>query len=167
MLYFFTLWGYQNLLLFSKFFIRRMDIWRWMNGLSLIPGIFLLIASAFLLPESPRWLVSIGQNDRALATLRRIRIQSSEAEAELETIKALHQGKDLAEEQIGLWALASRRWLRNCSLVGLGIAFSQQAIGVAAPMYYGTEILERVGMETKLAMIVNVAIGVSFGWKGL
>jgi hypothetical protein len=50
--------------------------------------------------------------------------------------------------------------LRNCALLGLAIAFSQQALGVAAPMYYGTEILERVGMETQLAMIVNISIGV-------
>ena len=138
-----------------------MNIWRWMNGLALVPGIFLLIASAFFIPESPRWFVSIGKTDQALAILRRIRTLPGEAEAELETIQALHQGKR-EEENINIWALISRRWLRNCCLLGLGIAFSQQAIGVAAPMYYGTEILERVGMETQLAMIVNVAIGVGF-----
>lgn len=43
---------------------------------------------------------------------------------------------------------------------GLGMAFSQQSVGVAAPMFFGTYILERSGMAMELAMDANVSIGV-------
>src|SRR5229473_2285978 len=46
--------------------------WRWMFALAAVPAMVLGIGMIFL-PESPRWLVSAGQRDRARQVLERVR----------------------------------------------------------------------------------------------
>src|SRR5579885_1759684 len=46
--------------------------WRWMFALAAIPALILGIGMTFL-PESPRWLVSVGQRERASQVLERVR----------------------------------------------------------------------------------------------
>ena len=48
------------------------SVWRWRALLfvSVLPSVFLLVAIPFFIPESPRWLVSQGQTDRALKVLK-------------------------------------------------------------------------------------------------
>lgn len=47
--------------------------WRLMVAIPISFGVILLLLSAFMLPESPRWLVMKGRFDDALAVLRRLR----------------------------------------------------------------------------------------------
>ncbi|KAL3069218.1 hypothetical protein niasHT_034448 [Heterodera trifolii] len=138
---------------------ERLDIWRWMNAVSLFPALLLLSALLLFVPESPRWLVSSGQMDSAFVVLCRIRPNAEEAREELAEIEQ-NQAERSGKEELTFWAFLWERWLRNCVLTGLGIALSQQIVGVAAPMYYGTNILERCGMDIELAMTANVSIGV-------
>lgn len=59
--------------------------WKAMFGVIAIPTIVLLI-SMFVLPQSPRWLVSKFRNETALQVLQRIR-SAEEAAKELEELK--------------------------------------------------------------------------------
>jgi hypothetical protein len=67
-----------------------------------LPSICLLIASWYILPESPHWFCSKSRVDEALEVLKKIRETNKEVEAELEeTIKAKREepsndGKQLA-----------------------------------------------------------------------
>ena len=45
--------------------------WRWMFAFTALPSLLFLVAT-FLVPESPRWLASKGENQRALKVLARI-----------------------------------------------------------------------------------------------
>jgi hypothetical protein len=60
--------------------------WRWMFTLATVPAMILGIGMIFL-PESPRWLVSVGQRDRARQVLERVRAPQ-EAESEMQLIKS-------------------------------------------------------------------------------
>lgn len=98
----------------------RQDIWRWMNALALLPAGVLVLGSVLFVPESPRWLVSSGHPDQAYLLMRRLRSDSVGARAELEEIERI-QAEGMRRGRIGLGAVMTERWLRNCTLIGKSI----------------------------------------------
>lgn len=59
--------------------------WRWMFGVMAVPAaIFLLLLMT--VPESPRWLLSVGRETDGEATIRRLTSSDAEAEQELDEV---------------------------------------------------------------------------------
>ncbi len=56
----------------ADYALSDMRGWRWMFGLAAIPSALLGIGMVFM-PESPRWLVSHGREDKGRSVLQRIR----------------------------------------------------------------------------------------------
>lgn len=151
------------------------SIWRWMNLVVALPAILLLGCHALLVPESPRWLAQQGQPQRAWAILRKMRRTSAQTRNELREIDAVvgdatAEGADEQTNSASIGDILTVPWLRRVLLIGIGIAITQQAYGVAIGMLFGTEVLREAGLDTKLALVGNIAIGlVSFlaSWAGL
>jgi MFS transporter, SP family, major inositol transporter len=131
-------------------------IWRWMLVVATLPAIALWIGMYFM-PETPRWLASIGSFGEALKVLQQIRSQS-EARAEFEDVKAM--AVEDAKAQMGSWADLRAPWLRHLFVVGIGLAVIQQITGVNSIMYYGTQILAESGFGREAALTANIANGV-------
>src|ERR1700690_4104784 len=70
----------------------KMQGWRWMFGLSVVPAAIFAIGMIFL-PESPRWLAKRGYHDRARAILARIR-DTSDVDGELAEIEQTLEKSD-------------------------------------------------------------------------
>jgi major inositol transporter-like SP family MFS transporter len=131
-------------------------IWRWMLVVATLPAIALWIGMYFM-PETPRWLASVGSFGEALKVLQQIRSQS-EAWAEFEDVKAM--AVEDAKAQMGSWADLRAPWLRHLFVVGIGLAVIQQITGVNSIMYYGTQILAESGFGREAALTANIANGV-------
>jgi major inositol transporter-like SP family MFS transporter len=131
-------------------------IWRWMLVIATLPAIALWIGMNFM-PESPRWLASMGSFGEALSVLRRIRSQRAAA-AEFEEVKAL--AVEDYKAKMGSWKDLGVPWLRHIFLVGIGLAVIQQITGVNSIMYYGTQILAESGFGREAALTANIANGV-------
>merc|ERR1712071_107771 len=71
-------------------FSKTTQGWRYMFGLVLIPATIQAIGFAFVLPDSPRWLVERNRIEEARAALRRIR-ETAYDEQELTEIKEAAQ----------------------------------------------------------------------------
>lgn len=130
-------------------------IWRWMLVVATLPAV-LLWFGMLSMPESPRWLASKGRIAEAFRVLEQVR-DKQRAKAELEEIRRVDARPDAATR--GGWADLATPWMRRAFLVGVGIAIAQQATGVNAIMYYGTQILTSSGFGTQTALIANVANG--------
>ncbi|MDQ0851482.1 major inositol transporter-like SP family MFS transporter [Arthrobacter sp. B3I9] len=131
-------------------------IWRWMLVVATLPAIALWIGMYFM-PETPRWLASVGSFGEALKVLQQIRSRS-EARAEFEDVKAM--AVEDAKAQMGSWADLRAPWLRHLFVVGIGLAVIQQITGVNSIMYYGTQILAESGFGREAALTANIANGV-------
>src|ERR1700730_7239171 len=73
---------------FSNYFLLSLgaESWRWMLGVQAVPaGIYFLLLT--LVPESPRWLLSKGREESALAALSAVQGPAA-AQRELEIIQA-------------------------------------------------------------------------------
>ncbi|MCM3790566.1 sugar porter family MFS transporter [Domibacillus indicus] len=133
----------------------NIHVWRYMLAIAALPAVFLFVGM-IRMPESPRWLLSKGKYEEALAVLRKIRTEE-QAQAEFNKIK----GTVLNEAKVKQAALQDLAvpWIRRIVFLGIGIAVVQQITGVNSIMYYGTEILKDAGFQTEAALIANIANG--------
>ncbi|AML56482.1 Major myo-inositol transporter IolT [Serratia rubidaea] len=129
--------------------------WRWMIGSEVVPCILFCIL-VFIIPESPRWNVMVGQEDKALAMLTRV---SNEAHARnvLQEIKASLQ-EDLQQAKQKLNFHDKR--VRFILFVGCMIAMLQQVTGVNVMMYYAPVVLKTVTSNAQEALFQTIWIGV-------
>lgn len=128
--------------------------WRWMLGLSAVPGLLLAIGM-FMMPASPRWLVSQGRVDDARDVLRRTR-SADEVDEEIDDIRETVEAAD----QYRMRDLFSAR-LRPLMMVGLILAAAQQLIGVNTVVYYSATILHRTGLNASDSVLQAVSVGIT------
>jgi major inositol transporter-like SP family MFS transporter len=133
------------------------NVWRSMLSVAALPAIALFLGM-LRVPESPRWLISKGRDDEALAVLREIRA-GDRAEAEMAEVRVLAaQGKEAARARLA--DLVAAPWLRRVLVVGVGLAVAQQLTGINSIMYYGTQVLQQSGFSQSGALVANVGAGV-------
>ena len=120
--------------------------WRYMFGSEAVPaGLFALLIC--FVPETPRYLVSIGRDDVALRILSKINGSN----------KASQILKDIKETMVvKTEKLLTYGWL--CIFVGIMLSVFQQAVGINAVLYYAPRIFGDMGMENP--MVITVFMGV-------
>ncbi|WP_460444802.1 sugar porter family MFS transporter [Angustibacter aerolatus] len=134
--------------------------WRVSIGLAAVPALLMLLVS-LRMPESPRWLVKARRADDAEGVLRRIR-GTDDVRAELREIEELdEEERDAADKQRG-WRGLKQPWVRPALVVGCGIAAFTQLSGIEMIIYYAPTILTDNGFSKSDALLVSVALGVTY-----
>ena len=113
--------------------------WRYMLGLAVIPSAVLVIGM-WLLPDSPRWLVSKSKTDEAKKVLKKFR--KGDVNDEINSIQKITEKKGNTD----LGALLEPS-VRMPMLVGMGFAIFQQITGINTVMYYSPTIFKYAGIH--------------------
>jgi MFS transporter, SP family, galactose:H+ symporter len=133
----------------------RVDGWRWMFGLAVVPAVIFAVGM-FFLPESPRWLARRGQTTQARAVLARIR-GVAEADEEMREIEASVSHADERGRLSDLFASS----VRPALVVGVGLAILQQITGINTVIYYAPIIMQSAGIPSASgAILATAGIGV-------
>ncbi|MFD0008587.1 sugar porter family MFS transporter [Streptomyces sp. NPDC127178] len=148
--------------------IAGLEAWQWMLGIMVVPAVLYGLLS-LLLPESPRYLVSVGQHARARTVLREVegpRVNLDRRIAEIE--QNMHQEdkptfKHLLGGRFLLWPIV---W------IGIGLSIFQQLVGINVIFYYSSELWQSVGIhaegaflysfETSIVNIIGTVIAMLF-----
>ena len=125
--------------------------WRYMFGSECIPAGLFTILICFV-PESPRYLVMSGQDNKALSVLSRIN-GFSKAE---EIIKEIKSTLTTKTEKLFTYGFM-------CVFVGIMLSVFQQAVGINAVLYYAPRIFNDMGMGNPMMQTVMMGvINISF-----
>jgi SP family sugar:H+ symporter-like MFS transporter len=131
--------------------------WRWMFWLQAIPAAIYFLA-LLVIPESPRYLVARGQDERAHAVLTRLfgpttaTRKVAEIRASLSTDQHRPKLSDLIDKTSGK--------IRPIVWTGIGLAVFQQLVGINVVFYYGATLWEAVGFSEDNALQINILSGV-------
>jgi sugar porter (SP) family MFS transporter len=128
--------------------------WRWMFTAVAVPSVIFFIC-AFIVPESPRWLIKKGATDKARAVLQRIG-GADYAEAEMRDVDgALSQERG----QGASWTELLRPGIFGLILMGIGLAVLQQWSGTNVIFNYAEEIYRGAGYDLSGVMFNIVITG--------
>lgn len=123
--------------------IAGIEAWQWMLGVMVVPAVLYGLLS-FAIPESPRFLVSVGKVDRAKKVLTEVEGHGIDLEARVAEIDlAMHSEhkssfKDLLGSRFGFLPIV---W------VGIGLSVFQQLVGINVAFYYSATLWQSVGVD--------------------
>lgn len=134
--------------------IAGREAWRWMYLAQAIPAAVFLVALLFI-PESPRYLVSRGQDAEANKVLTRL-FGADEAARKIGEIKASfaadHRPR-LAD------VLGGSAGFRPIVWAGIMLATFQQFVGINIIFYYGETLWKLAGVSEEVALERNIISG--------
>ncbi|CAJ1359533.1 unnamed protein product [Effrenium voratum] len=119
--------------------------WRLLSLFPLALAVLLFLLG-LMIPESPRWLASIGRADAARLALARLRGGAQFIGEELEEIHAA------VSEAGGAGGWKDLLYYRKAVAIGLMLMFLQQFSGVNAVIFFQNTIFMQAGMANPAAM---------------
>ena len=125
--------------------------WRYMFGSEMVPaGLFTFLIC--FVPETPRYLVMVGQDDKAFGILSKI----NGSEKAREIIHDIKNTVTVKTEKLFSYGFM-------CIFVGVMLSVFQQAVGINAVLYYAPRIYEAMGFDNPMVLTVfNGIVNLSF-----
>jgi sugar porter (SP) family MFS transporter len=125
--------------------------WRWMFGVSAIPAILFLI-TLFVIPRSPRWLVTQSSLDEALEVLRLTGVPQAKEELD-EIVASVHLERSGTPDP-----LFSRQY-RKPIIIAFTVGMFSQLSGINAVLYYLNDIFALAGATKVSGNLQAIAVG--------
>ncbi|AOT61258.1 MULTISPECIES: sugar porter family MFS transporter [Streptomyces] len=123
--------------------IAGLEAWQWMLGVMVVPAVLYGVLS-FAIPESPRFLISVGRKDRAREVLAEVEGRGVDLDARVAEIEtAMHREHKSTFKDLlgGRFALLPIVW------VGIGLSVFQQLVGINVAFYYSATLWQSVGID--------------------
>ncbi|MEU5119971.1 sugar porter family MFS transporter [Streptomyces asoensis] len=123
--------------------LMGLEAWQVMLGVMVVPAVLYGLLS-FAIPESPRFLISVGKRERARAILEEVEGDKIDLDARVTEIehamKSEHKStfKDL---------LGGSFFFKPIVWIGIGLSVFQQFVGINVAFYYSSTLWQSVGVD--------------------
>ncbi|WP_267244620.1 sugar porter family MFS transporter [Streptomyces sp. PR69] len=123
--------------------IAGLEAWQWMLGVMVVPAVLYGLLS-FAIPESPRFLISVGKLSRAKEVLAEVEGKDVDLDARVAEIeRAMHsEHKSTFRDLLG-----NRFFFLPIVWVGIGLSVFQQLVGINVAFYYSATLWQSVGID--------------------
>jgi SP family sugar:H+ symporter-like MFS transporter len=148
--------------------IIGLEAWQLMLGVMVIPAVIYGLLS-FAIPESPRFLLSVGRESDARGVLADVEGKDIDLDARVTEIKtAMHREHKSKFSDL----LRTRFSFLPIVWVGIGLSVFQQLVGINVAFYYSSTLWQSVGINpsssffysftTSIVNIIGTAIAMVF-----
>ncbi|MEU2075723.1 sugar porter family MFS transporter [Streptomyces sp. NPDC013489] len=125
--------------------IGGLEAWQWMLGVMVVPAVLYGMLS-FAIPESPRFLISVGRIDRAKEVLSEVEGQGVDLDHRVAEIDRAMRSEHKSTFK-DLLVTGSRFRLLPIVWVGIGLSVFQQLVGINVAFYYSATLWQSVGID--------------------
>ncbi|MFF8379113.1 sugar porter family MFS transporter [Streptomyces sp. NPDC015661] len=125
--------------------IGGIEAWQWMLGVMVVPALLYGMLS-FAIPESPRFLISVGKTDRAKEVLAEVEGHGVDLDHRVAEIDQAMRSEHKSTFK-DLLVAGSRSRLLPIVWVGIGLSVFQQLVGINVAFYYSATLWQSVGID--------------------
>ncbi|MFJ2934271.1 sugar porter family MFS transporter [Streptomyces sp. NPDC087219] len=125
--------------------IGGLEAWQWMLGVMVVPALLYGMLS-FAIPESPRFLISVGKTARAKEVLAEVEGHGVDLDHRVAEIDAAMRSEHKSTFK-DLFTVGSRFKLLPIVWVGIGLSVFQQLVGINVAFYYSATLWQSVGID--------------------
>ncbi|SEO00529.1 sugar porter family MFS transporter [Actinacidiphila rubida] len=144
------------------------EAWQVMLGVMVVPAVIYGLLS-FAIPESPRFLLTVGRRDDAKAVLADVEGRSADLDARVAEIEhAMRREHKASFSDL----LGGRFYFLPIVWIGIGLSAFQQLVGINVAFYYSSTLWQSVGINpsssffysftTSIVNIVGTVIAMIF-----
>lgn len=120
-----------------------LEAWQIMLGVMVVPAVLYGLLS-FAIPESPRFLISVGKDERAREVLAEVEGKDVDLDARVAEIEsAMHsEHKSTFKDLLG-----GSFFFKPIVWIGIGLSVFQQFVGINVAFYYSATLWQSVGVD--------------------
>ncbi|MFG1809828.1 sugar porter family MFS transporter [Streptomyces sp. NPDC049040] len=148
--------------------IIGLEAWQVMLGVMVIPAVIYGLLS-FTIPESPRFLLSVGRDSDARGVLAQVEGKEVDLDARVTEIQTAMRRE---HKSVFSDLLTSRVNFLPIVWIGIGLSVFQQLVGINVAFYYSSTLWQSVGIDpsssffysftTSIVNIIGTAIAMIF-----
>ncbi|MFF3939931.1 sugar porter family MFS transporter [Streptomyces phaeofaciens] len=123
--------------------LMGLEAWQVMLGVMVVPAVLYGLLS-FAIPESPRFLISVGKRERAREILAEVEGESGDLDARVTEIEhAMNsEHKSTFKDLLG-----GGFFFKPIVWIGIGLSVFQQFVGINVAFYYSSTLWQSVGVD--------------------
>ncbi|MEU6313720.1 sugar porter family MFS transporter [Streptomyces sp. NPDC047014] len=131
--------------------LAGLEAWQWMLGVMVVPAVLYGLMS-FVIPESPRFLISVGRTDEARKVLTEVEGTKIDLDGRVREIehamRSEHKStfRDLLGGRFGFLPIV---W------IGIGLSVFQQLVGINVIFYYSSSLWQSVGIDPSSSFLYS------------
>ncbi|GAA4807059.1 sugar porter family MFS transporter [Streptomyces ziwulingensis] len=123
--------------------LMGLEAWQVMLGVMVVPAILYGLLS-FAIPESPRFLISVGKHERARKILEEVEGDKIDLDARVTEIETgMHREEKSSFKDL----LGGRFFFLPIVWIGIGLSVFQQFVGINVAFYYSSTLWQSVGVD--------------------
>ncbi|MFF0112136.1 sugar porter family MFS transporter [Streptomyces prasinus] len=123
--------------------VLGLEAWQVMLGIMVVPAVLYGLLS-FAIPESPRYLISVGKRERAREILEQVEGRKIDLDARVTEIEtAMHSEEKSRFKDL----LGGSFFFKPIVWVGIGLSVFQQFVGINVAFYYSATLWQSVGVD--------------------
>ncbi|MEU5096034.1 sugar porter family MFS transporter [Streptomyces sp. NPDC020996] len=123
--------------------LMGLEAWQVMLGVMVVPAALYGLLS-FAIPESPRFLVSVGKYDRARGILTEVEGADVDLDARIAEIELAMKREDKSTFRD---LLGGSFFFKPIVWIGIGLSVFQQFVGINVAFYYSSTLWQSVGVD--------------------